>query len=81
MQSMPPEALQQLAEAMGGGGEGGGGEGQFPPGANVVRLTTEEMAAVQRLEELGFSRNACVEAYLACELFEQCDLYALIGAD
>lgn len=31
------------------------------------RLTESEMAAVNRLQELGFSKRACVEAYFACD--------------
>ena len=33
--------------------------------ANAVALTQEEADAVGRLEGLGFSRNACLEAYIA----------------
>ncbi|GBG29942.1 UV excision repair protein RAD23-like [Hondaea fermentalgiana] len=65
---MPPQAMAQLMQGMMGGGGGGGG---IPPGANVVRLTQEEMAAVDRLAELGFPKQACVEAYLACDKDEQ----------
>jgi UV excision repair protein RAD23 len=44
----------------------------IPPGAHVVRLTEEEAAAVQRLQDmLGVSRQQAAEAYLACDKNEQ----------
>ena len=62
VQSMSPEQLQAMMSA---GGEGGAGAPQ------VVRLTAEESAAVERLMELGFTRQQCVEAYLACDKNEE----------
>ena len=63
MSSMPPEQLQQMA-AMGGGAPGAaGGMG----GANVVRLTEDEMQSVNRLMELGFSQQQAAQAFLACD--------------
>ncbi|KXZ50210.1 hypothetical protein GPECTOR_17g847 [Gonium pectorale] len=47
--------------AMLGGGEGG----------MVVELTPEDEAAIGRLAALGFDRNACLEAYLACDKNEE----------
>ncbi|KAH9963853.1 hypothetical protein BC827DRAFT_1191516 [Russula dissimulans] len=47
-----PEALLNLL-----GGEEGG---------HVVEVTPEEHAAIQRLEALGFPRQAAIEAYFAC---------------
>lgn len=72
MSQMPPAMLAQLmrAGAAGGGGGGGGGGGApggLPPGVHVVRLTEEENAAVNRLCELGFTRQQAAEAYLACD--------------
>lgn len=73
---MPQEDFQQyLNMAMQGGGglpdfmggAGGGGEGGAPPGAQVVRLTEEEMAAVDRLADMGFDRTEAAQAYLACD--------------
>ena len=65
---MPPEQLNQfMMQAMGGaGGEdmaglmGGGGP-------TVLRLTEEEMAAVDRLTEMGFDRSEAAQAFLACD--------------
>lgn len=53
LSSMPPEQLQQV---LGGA-----------PRENVIRLTEEEMAAVTRLTELGFSQQDAAAAYLACD--------------
>merc|ERR1719488_164951 len=71
--SMPPEQFEQMMQMMGGpggmggmGGMGGGGGGP-PPGANVVRLSPDDAAAVGRLTELGFGRDDVVQAYLACD--------------
>lgn len=58
---MPPEQLNQfMMQAMGGGGGGGGG-------GQVLRLTAEEMAAVDRLTDLGFDRSDAAQAFLACD--------------
>ena len=68
---MPPEQLNQfIMQAMGGGGGmegmfGGGGGG--PGGPQVLRLTDEEMAAVDRLTEMGFDRAEAAQAFLACD--------------
>jgi len=62
MSSLPPEQLQQLG-AMGGGGGGGHGH----PQGNSIALTESEMQAVTRLQQLGFSQQQAVQAYLACD--------------
>ena len=70
---MPPEQLNQfIMQAMGGGGGmegmfGGGGGGGGPGGPQVLRLTDEEMAAVDRLTEMGFDRAEAAQAFLACD--------------
>jgi UV excision repair protein RAD23 len=67
---MPPEQLQQfMGQVMGGapGGMGGGGGPGGPGGATVLRLTDEEMAAVDRLTEMGFDRAEAAQAFLACD--------------
>ena len=64
---IPPEQLQQyMMQAMGGGG-GGGAMGGGGGGPQVLRLTEEEMAAVNRLADLGFDRTEAAQAYLACD--------------
>merc|ERR1712238_146977 len=64
-----------MAQAMQGGGGGGipgmmgdvGGGGGGPGGPQVLRLTQEEMAAVDRLADMGFDRTEAAQAYLACD--------------
>ena len=63
MQNMPPEQLAQMTAGMGAGGMGGAPGG----GENVVRLSEEELASVNRLMELGFSQQEAAQAYLACD--------------
>merc|ERR1712086_1218570 len=48
----------------GGGTMGGGGGGGAP---QVLRLTEQEMAAVNRLADMGFDRTEAAQAYLACD--------------
>ncbi|KAJ3733632.1 UV excision repair protein Rad23 [Lentinula guzmanii] len=57
-----PDALMNLL-----GGDLEGDEGDLPPGAQVVNVTEEERAAIERLEALGFPRQAAIEAYFACD--------------
>lgn len=74
--AMPPEQVQQhmnmamqaqgLGGMMPGAGGGGGGPGGMG-GAQVLRLSEEEMAAVDRLTEMGFDRTEAAQAYLACD--------------
>jgi len=86
IQEHPEAFLQMIAEVggMGGGGQdpvaamlaaaqqqGGGGGGGAPPGSQVIRLTEEEGAAVDRLASLGFDRNMAAQAYLACDKNEE----------
>ena len=73
--AMPPEQVQQhmnmamQAQGLGGmlGGGGGGGGGGGLGGAQILRLSEEEMAAVDRLTEMGFDRSEAAQAYLACD--------------
>lgn len=62
--SLPPEQLQQMLPSFGGAG---GATAGAPPGANIIRLTEEEMQAVNRLMQLGFTQQQAVQAYLACD--------------
>jgi UV excision repair protein RAD23 len=55
---MNPNQLRQMAASSAAGGPGGG---------NVIRLTPEEMAAVDRLTAMGFDRTEAAQAFLACD--------------
>lgn len=55
--------------AEGARGEGEGGAGRLPPGA--IRVTPEEMAAIERLMALGFPKHKAAEAYFACDKNEE----------
>ena len=66
MSGMPQEELQEYMNmAMQGGA--GGPRGGVPPGAQVLRLSEEEMAAVDRLADMGFDRTDAAQAYIACD--------------
>jgi UV excision repair protein RAD23 len=54
---------------MGAGGAGAGAGRQHPPGA--IRVTQEELDAINRLSQLGFPKNKAAEAYLACDKNEE----------
>jgi len=72
---MPPEQFQEymnVAMQSGGGmpsfgGEGGGGDQEPAGGPQLLRLNEEEMAAVNRLADMGFDRTDAAQAYLACD--------------
>ena len=64
MQGAGGPGMGGLGGMMGGAGGMGGGGGA---GAQVLRLSEEEMAAVNRLTEMGFDRAAAAQAYLACD--------------
>ena len=57
--------MMMLGDAAGGGVGGPGGAGGA--GATVLHLTEEEMAAVDRLAEMGFDRSEAAQAFLACD--------------
>jgi UV excision repair protein RAD23 len=56
----------------GGAGQGhahGGPGGANPPG--TIRVTQEEMEAINRLTQLGFPKHKAAEAYFACDKNEE----------
>ena len=55
---------------MPGGGAGmAGGQGANPPG--TIRVSPEEMEAINRLVSLGFPKHKAAEAYFACDKQEE----------
>ncbi len=57
-------------DGAGGAGAGAGGPGQQnPPG--TLRVTQEEMEAINRLTSLGFPKHRAAEAYFACDKNEE----------
>lgn len=77
MSQLPPEQLEQL---MARGMPGGGGGGGRMPGQQVIHLTQQELQSVRNLQELGFSQQACLEAYLACDKNEDLAANYLINS-
>ena len=49
---------------------GGAGRGQGPP-SNAIQVNREELEAIQRLQQLGFSERRAAEAYFACDKNEE----------
>lgn len=75
---LPPEELQNYMNmAMQGEGMGdmagmmGGAGGAAGGGPQVLRLSEEEMAAVNRLASMGFDRSEAAQAYIACDKNEE----------
>ncbi|PFH44930.1 hypothetical protein AMATHDRAFT_72109 [Amanita thiersii Skay4041] len=64
-----PEALLQLLGVNEMDFEDDGGH--IPSNTHVFSVTEEERAAIERLEALGFSRQAVLEAYFACDKNEE----------
>lgn len=57
---------------MPGAGAGAGGAPSRPPGGgHVINVTQEELAAIERLEQLGFHRQRALQAFLACDKNEE----------
>lgn len=62
--------LGGLGGAGGAGGMGPGSSGGAnPPG--TIRVTPEEMEAINRLTSLGFPKHKAAEAYFACDKNEE----------
>merc|ERR1719408_1072680 len=76
-----PEAFMRMVQettggagmpAGGGAGMPAGGGGECQGGPQMVSLTEEEGASVQRLAEMcGVDRSVAAQAYLACDKSEE----------
>lgn len=52
-----------------GAGAGAGGRPRPPPGS--IQVTPEEMASIDRLVSLGFTKARAAEAFFACDKNEE----------
>ncbi|KAK8026571.1 nucleotide excision repair protein RAD23 [Apiospora marii] len=52
-------------------GEDAEDDAALPPGAQAISVTEEERDAIERLTRLGFSQEACIQAYFACDKNEE----------
>ncbi|KAK7987587.1 hypothetical protein PG989_007902 [Apiospora arundinis] len=52
-------------------GEDADDDAALPPGAQAISVTEEERDAIERLTRLGFSQEACIQAYFACDKNEE----------
>merc|ERR1719232_102820 len=81
MMGIAPDQLTAMAQMIGQMGnqdqfqdylmqammQGGGGPQPPGPAPHMLRLTEEEMTAVDRLTEMGFDRSEAAQAFLACD--------------
>jgi hypothetical protein len=65
----PNAGLPGMGGAGAGGHSHGSGGGANPPG--TIRVTPEEMEAINRLTSLGFPKHKAAEAYFACDKNEE----------
>ncbi|OLY80746.1 UV excision repair protein rhp23 [Smittium mucronatum] len=54
-----------------GGGDAETEENDGEPNQNYIRVTPEELVIFERLEALGFSRDAVLQAYIVCDKNEE----------
>lgn len=66
-------AAEEYYEGEGEEYEGGeeGSAPHLPPGAQILRISDEDKAAIERLEAMGFERARVVEAFFACDKNEE----------